>query len=351
MLNLGIADSIRSVTKVDAVATEPHYLDHMLPVWRALPDHLRGTFYLSRRLMFRMPEAELLQSRLPKGDGLVLVAGFADLKRTAGRHAILMEHGCGQSYGGAHPAYAGGTGRHNVVGFLLPNQQSAARCRVAYPDRRVEVIGSPRLAHLQGIPERRTSNRTTVAFSFHWDNPELPETRSAWGHFLPGVEMMARDPKYRVIGHGHPKLFADIEPVYRKMGVETASSFEEVVERADVFVCDNSSTLFEFAYVRGPVVVMNPPWYRTDVNHGLRFWEAADVGPQVWDPGSIPGAVELALREPWPGKEAALSVAFDAVEDPAARAAQIIGELSGQDHSAVPERAHVPFPRVSTSLR
>jgi CDP-glycerol glycerophosphotransferase (TagB/SpsB family) len=52
------------------------------------------------------------------------------------------------------------------------------------------------------------------------------------------------------------------------------SHWEEVLQRADLYLCDNSSTLFEFAATDRPVVVLQPPWYRRSARHGLRFYEA-----------------------------------------------------------------------------
>ena len=57
--------------------------------------------------------------------------------------------------------------------------------------------------------------------------------------------------------------------------------FDEVMERSTLYICDNSSTLYEFASTGRPVVVLNAPWFRRDIEHGLRFWEHADVGVSV----------------------------------------------------------------------
>ena len=102
--------------------------------------------------------------------------------------------------------------------------------------------------------------------------------------------------RWTVLGHGHPRILDQLMPVYEELGIEPAYTFEEVLDRASVYCCDNSSTLFEFASLDRPVVVLNPPWYRREVEHGLRFWEAATVGVQVGDQ-----PLDIGLRLDGPG--------------------------------------------------
>jgi hypothetical protein len=85
-----------------------------------------------------------------------------------------------------------------------------------------------------------------------------------------------------------------------------------VVERADVYLNDSSSTLYEFAATGRPVVVLNAPWYRPDIDHGLRFWEHADVGVQVGNPYALLEAVHEALQD-GAGQQLLRQAAVDAV--------------------------------------
>jgi len=85
---------------------------------------------------------------------------------------------------------------------------------------------------------------------------------------------------------------------FRRMGIEIVQDFSEVCRRADLYVCDNSSTLFEFASTGRPVVVLNDPQFRREVNHGGRFWTWATVGYQCDRPEDLIPTVERALLDP-----------------------------------------------------
>jgi CDP-glycerol glycerophosphotransferase (TagB/SpsB family) len=121
-----------------------------------------------------------------------------------------------------------------------------------------------------------------------------PETGTSFDHYVDGLAGVASKLRRRRIGlalHAHPRIAAEVAAAAERMKLEFIESFAEVVERAHVYAVDNSSTLFEFAALDRPVVVLNAPHYRRDVHHGLRFWEAASVGVQVSGPAELASAI------------------------------------------------------------
>lgn len=200
------------------------------------------------------------------------------------------------SYSKAIPNYGGGQSEHHgdIGLYLVPNEANAKRWRGAYPRADVAVVGCPKLDELP-----TTGQPGVVAISFHWEATIADEARSAFQHHKGVLRDLAR--RFPIIGHGHPRAI-DGEPylrtAYAAAGIELVEDFEEVCRRASVYVCDNSSTIFEFAATGRPVVLMNAPWYGRGSHHGLRFWDAAHVGLQADHPADLPDAIERALADP-----------------------------------------------------
>jgi hypothetical protein len=290
-------------------------------------------------------------SELGREDRPTLVASSGNLRKAHDQHGrtqvALLEHGAGQSYGGdpksaRHPSYPGGLKRPASL-FIAPNVHAAARDAAAYPGAATAVVGCPKL---DALPERSSlgSDRPVVAVSFHWECGVAPETRSAWREFRNAIATLPT--YYAVLGHGHPRIFDELVPTYRRLGIEPVRDFTDIVARAHVYVIDNSSTLFEAAAAEIPVVVLNPSTYRPRVDHGLRFYDAADIGPQVRSRGTWDGrlaktlreAVEEALADPpvrRAARHAALKIVYAYQSGAAARAAEAIGQWAAQPVLAV----------------
>jgi hypothetical protein len=305
---------------IDIYASAPWYLDHLLPIADALGPDL-GTIHRTRPLRLRVHA----RTRT------ALVASYGDLRvmRRAGYERFaLMQHGAGQSYGNDHPSFPGGRDQGDVGLFLAPNEHSADRWRRAYPRTPVAVVGCPKLDYL---PARGPGPGPVVAVSFHWEFRLVPESRSAFAEFQASLPVLAE--QYRVLGHGHPRR-REIGRVWRRMKVEHVPSFADICRRADVYVCDNSSSMFEFAATGRPVVVLNASGYRRDVSHGLRFWDAAGVGVNVDRREDLLAGIERALEmrpEDVAAREAALDVVYGVRAGSAHLAAAAIRSTFGID--------------------
>lgn len=286
---------------IDVLASEPHFVDHLSAVYGSLAEADRGAFLApSGPVSQRVRRHGFEPVNRSSTDNPVLVASFGDLSRAAGlkrSRIAIMEHGAGQSYGGrnsssAHGSYAGGKGRGSASLFLHPGPHPAQRDKEAYPKARVEVVGAP---ILDTLPRRQGDKGRVVAISFHFNGFVAPETKNAFQWAVPALTGLARD--FEMIGHAHPRVYSKMARIYRSIGIEPVPDFDEVCERADVYVCDNSSTIFAFAATGRPVVLMNPPWYDRKIHHGLRFWDAADVGVHCDEPRRLGEAIDEALKD------------------------------------------------------
>jgi len=237
-------------------------------------------------------KAQELSARRLKGRQLVLVASYGDEIRAERRPVVLLEHGAGQHYSNAHSSYAGGGGRESVELFLCPNEQVAERNRAVYPNAKIQVVGSPKLDRWMSAP-RTLRSPPIVAISFHWQCTASHESQTAWPHYRDALGVLAQ--RHEVLGHGHPRTIKTLEPFYRRNGIEVVSDFEEILDRADVYVIDNSSTGIEAMAAGIPVVWMNSPAYRREVHHGGRFWTWTEGIPTVDGPDELPAAIDLAL--------------------------------------------------------
>lgn len=303
------------ISQVDVLASERHFLDHLLPIWKALPEQARGLVVVPHGLAHYAGKQGIPAQALKIGEavqflskrtGLLLVCSSRDgvVGKNIGRTLVFCEHGAGQAYSNRHTSYAGGHGggREAAALFLVPNDYAAALYRRAYPSVPVKVIGCPKLDAWTDIESVRHP-QPVVCISWHWDCKVCPETQSAWPYFyraLPLLVARAKQEGWKLIGHAHPRIFGKIVASYREHGIEAVDNFDEVLERADLYCVDNSSTLFEFAATGRPVVVMNPPCYRPKVKHGLRFWDCAGVGLNVNTYDKIPDVIAEALRDPEP---------------------------------------------------
>lgn len=258
--------------KINFYAKEPHYFDHLIPVYLGLSEEVRGEFHVSDCVL---KERELAREHCKSGlfgaDDLVLVCGYADYRDNTG-DIIYIEHGVGHSYGNGNAGYAGGSGRERVVLFLNVNQRVHDMNMSAYPNTPQYIVGSPKMDLLHTYSEYN-HKKPLVCVSFHWDCKVAPETMSAFPYYRVLFKHFPKSEKFDLCFHSHPRIQQYVSVYAQRWGFEFIPDFADVIKRADIYIVDNSSTLYEFASTNKPVIVMNCPLYRKHIHHGLRFWE------------------------------------------------------------------------------
>jgi hypothetical protein len=288
--------------QVHVVASEPHFLDHLAPLYSALPEQARGGLWTGTS--GNMAESTVLRARElglevdgahpPAEAKFFLVSSHGDMLRVNRLGVVAYaEHGCGMTWSGAGDgSYVGSRDRAGVSLILCPNERTATIQRRYTPALRVVDLGSePRLDHWCDAPRPVDG---PVCVSFHWDADVVPETKTCLYHYRRVLVDLAK--QFDVIGHSHPRIWGAASAVYAAAGIEPVQRFDEVMERAGAYVCDVSSTMYEFAATDRPVVALNRPEYRRDVWHGLRFWELVP-GLQCDSPDDLAGVVAQALRD------------------------------------------------------
>jgi CDP-glycerol glycerophosphotransferase (TagB/SpsB family) len=188
--------------------------------------------------------------------------------------------------------------------YLAQSEYVKKKVARAHPKLPQVVIGTPKL---DDISRQRFSLRKgakghegkpVVCISFHWDGKRVaPEAGNALAHYREVLPILAAQDDFQIIGHGHPKFREVLAAEYEAAGIETIWDFCEVMRVADVYVNDCSSTMYEFCATGKPVVVMNAPWFRRDKGGDIRFWDYADVGPQVETAEELLPAIRSVLEK------------------------------------------------------
>lgn len=310
--------------RVHLLASERHYARHARAVWKHLPDEVRGHERVGRVATDRS---------LPRED-FIMVGGVADIDRAQRNRIIYVEHGAGQSYLGDP------TSRHAMF-YPHPNSTHPQRVlRYISPREAVaEAWGRPAFAAgcpaLDDLTPSLTSNR--AAITFHHDAFRVcPEARSAAAHWEPVLHELVlalQTDGFEVIGHGHPRD-REAQLRWERLDVPFERDPDVILETCSLLVADNTSLMYEAAALNIAVVALNAPWYRKDVDHGLRFWDA--VPGQSFD--DIDDIISFDFRsyvheDPWyEGRLHAALAAYDRLPDGKAgpRAAQWLLDSFGK---------------------
>lgn len=297
-----------------AYASKPHYRRHLEPI----------VAELKRRGHDLEIEARVARARAP----VVLVASHVDASRYTNRVLIYVEHGAGQTYADGPPqGYAGGPGLERVRLFLCPSERVAQRWRDSYPHAAVETVGSPALDQ-HAVPRYTAEDAAqTVVITSHWRCGVVPETLPALAYFEAALPEIVR--LFDVVGHAHPREMSRARRMWERLGVRFEPDPDVVLRTAGLLVADNTSLLYEAAAVGVPTLCLNAPWYRRDVEHGLRFW-SYPPGLMVDEPEILARKIARALRDPREARRLrrrAAAYAYAAVDGRAAvRAADAIEE-------------------------
>lgn len=280
----------------------PHYCAHILPIWLALPEDIRGKFYVRANTAAdrKLREHGIATTRFKPlhKDQIVLVAGFEDYRQVRPARCIFYGHGVGQTYN-ADPksarmsSYSGGKNRERTVLFLCSSTRDAQTNRDAY-DVPAIPVGVPYLD--DRVRHELNHDRPVVGVSFHADIFACAETRSAWSWARSAMVDLVRSGEYEILGHAHPRIAKRVGAWWQNLGVRFEPDWLKVLPQIDCYVIDNSSTGYEAAALGIPTVWLSPPFYRRDVHHGLRFWDAIP-GVEVDDLTEFPDAIKLALDD------------------------------------------------------
>lgn len=285
---------------VNLFCSKPHYLDHLAPIWLALDGWERGKLIAGsaatwcHALELGLPNVARSTSRLyPYGkatltaDGRqprVLVASIADYRAAGRARCIWVEHGAGQYYiddpvDGARPPTKAARRRVDLI--LAPGPDAADLFAEHCAGIPTVAVGCPKLDAAQRVVRLAHGARPTVAVTFHWDPHKCaPERRSAYPHWAAAIQELpaiADRFGWRLLATCHPKAAGRLLPMLERAGY-TVATLDKILASADVLVADNTSAIFEAAAVGARPVLLDAPWYRHDVEHGLRFWTHADIG-------------------------------------------------------------------------
>lgn len=255
-----------STVRIHALASLPHYRRHVEAVWKHLDPSMKGECRWGRSASTR---------NLPRTD-VVMVGGFYDLDRVPENLVVYVEHGAGQAYHGdpdssGMPAYHGSHHPDRVIGYICPNQRVAASW-----GRPAFVAGCPALDDIGMRLDSEEPKPRIAVITFHWDAVRVcPEARSARDHYVDYLHEMVwklQRESFEVVGHAHPRDFRAAE-IWRNLQVQFEPDPDWVLRNASILIADNTSLQYEAGKIGIRQVVLNAPWYRRYVDHGLRFWD------------------------------------------------------------------------------
>lgn len=257
------------------LARADHLASHIDAIWSRLPDSLTGERHVDTHAQAR---------KHWRPDDIVMVASYLDIFAAKHHRVIYVEHGAGQQYNGNGAAanyYHGGEHPDNVIGYLGPRQSV------------IEAWQRPGFATGCPVvdPYQLFAPEKVAAITFHYKPlaaRNVPEIGTAFDHYesrLSAVIRALRDHGYEVLGHRHPR-FNHLRGYWERVHGIAEASVHEVRTRAQLLIADNTSLMYEMLYLGRDVIALNAPWFRRNVEHGLRFWSHAP-SVQAENPGEL----------------------------------------------------------------
>lgn len=336
----------------DFLARQAYYIDHLAPIWNALPENERGEFFVMgpKEYALKRLKSPKIQDYTEEGEcGInpIITAAYGDAVRAADiwakkglkRHVTLLEHGVGLTFGKA--AYADGLGQRGNFS-LIPVQSLYVKEKV-HPELKDiphPVVGVPKLdKYYESFnQEHPMPKRPTIAFAFHHgDKLSRPaEVGSAWQHYADSFPLLPQ--KYRWIFHAHPSTQPPLLEVYKQWGLEVIADLDDVFEQADVLISDCGSSAYEFCTTGKPVILLNAPWFDKKASWGIRFWDYSNIGPQVEGPSLLEAAVDRVVNNPNEFRESRRRMVHDLFPHFGRSTQRVLEEL----HKVVPSKETPP---------
>lgn len=323
---------------VDVIAGHPHFVEHTVPVYRALPPEMRGGYFTTKKLD---PGLKLQRSdRAGRGD-LTLVCSYGDLMTATfaddRRPVVFMEHGAGFTFEGSDgrtlSSYAGSLDRPNVILFLCQNEIVQRLNTQAHPHTASALVGSPKMDRWVNTPKPQ-NERPIVGISFHWKCIVAPGTWSAFDHYQHAIAGLL-DQGWDVRATAHPRMREEVQFLSMALGIPYIT-LDEMYRTADLLIADATSAMYEFASLDRPVLTLNCPRYRAEADDGIRFWQHIP-GLMIDEPNELVDAAHTALQDA-PEYAAMRRSAVDAVYPLRGHASDLAAYNIGQlRHGAAPD--------------
>lgn len=254
------------------VASQQNYRDHLHPMLDGHPSdaHMHNdNFYVNDVV-----------------DGDVIVTAsqrdFMATKHLPGRH-VYMEHGVGLQVHKRSSVLA--LNKYQPL-VLVPNWYTYEELDAVHCTAPKQIVGTPKMDKLVRVP---FPGAGVVAVSFHW-------TGHGRNYIAYRKSLKQLAATHQVIGHGHPKAWSKLKLFWEELGIEPVEDFREVVERADVYACDHSSTIYEWAALDRPVILLNRTGEERSRFTALRYGDFDNVGAKA-SPATLLNEVDFALDD------------------------------------------------------